>query len=130
MVHSEDIFLGFFIPLELISVLLSILLVYCYYAVQMIRKPPGSMMLGQVILLFIIHLVEGIYMCLILFNHDMKNEANATVILLELIVLYLTITYSNYEICILLELYNRIRGSYIGKAYNRRVKIYHLACIY
>lgn len=128
MADNTAIFLGLFIPLELISILLCLLLVYCFHVVQMIRKPPGSMMLGQVILIVIVHLVQGIYICCILFDHDSEDQGAQITRLLELVIFYLTATYSNYEICILLELYKRIRGSYMGKIYNRRVKIYHLIC--
>ncbi len=85
-------------------------------------------MLGQIILIVIIHLVQGIYISCVLFDNDSNSERTVMINLLELVIFYLTVTYSNYEICILLELYKRIRGRYIGKAYSRRVKIYHLVC--
>lgn len=122
------LFIGFFVPLQVTSILLCFLLVYCFYAVQMIRKPPGSLMLGQIILIYVVHMVQGVYICVLFFDDSSRKNKALTLTLLELIGFYVIACYSNYEICILIELYKRITGNYTGKAYGRRANIYHIVC--
>jgi hypothetical protein len=111
--------------LKVISLLYSTLLIYCSIKVQPINKPPGSLVLFELIFIYLIQLI-GLANSITLYLYEPKSISNMLLTLIA-IRLYLITTNSHYEICIIFELYLRLRVKKSNQPFRKRVIIYHAA---
>lgn len=116
--------LWFLIPVslaQLVSILLNLLTLYAYYKLHILKKPPGTLIFIQLIILlikqvnlfiyiFVFALLEPILHCSI--NEYLARMAYAAAIL--------------YQICIAFELFMRVRSYPMGQNYFYRKVAYHI----
>jgi hypothetical protein len=116
---------GLQIGIQVISILFSGLLIYCSVKVQPINKPPGSLILVELILTYIIQLI-GLANRLI-FDLSEPQSPSIGFLFTSLIAIrfYLTIVNYHYECCIVLELYLRLRVKKNNQPFRKRAIIYH-----
>ena len=117
--------LYFLIPsyiLKLVSLTLCATALYCYRKLQILKKPPGQLILIQQISLVIMQLIELVDLILI----NMEQDYRCAVINYFLISSYSVC--SIYEVCIAYEILSRLKFTPMGQNYNRRKKIYHIVC--
>jgi hypothetical protein len=126
METNLGIILGVLVGLEIISLLFSALLIYCSLKVQPISKPPGSLVLVEMILISLTQLFRvASTLAWQLSESEPMNIRISIIIPLRAVGLYCTITNSHYEICIIFELYLRLRVRKNNQSFKKRAIIYH-----
>lgn len=109
--------------LHIFALSLSILTIYTYWKVQTLKKPPGSLILNQLVILLTLQIIELIKIPLFLHHNQFL------ILRLNFLILIGFTVSSNYEFCIALEVFNRINKSAMGKNYVKRSRLYHIICI-
>lgn len=110
--------------LKTIGLIMSILALYSYYKLQVLKKPPGRLIFIQLIFLFIMQLNEFIDLVL---NHIQGSRFDCQVT--DYISIAAYTVCSLYEVCIAFEVLIRIKTSPMGQNYTTRQAIYHFLCI-
>lgn len=114
------------VVIEVISLLLSLILVYCSLKVQPIKKPPGTLVLVEMIFISIIQLLQVIFVVTARLSvMDSSLSANNFLLVVRCISIYCTIVNCNYEICIVIELNLRLKVRKNVQPYSKRSIIYH-----
>lgn len=107
-----------------LGVFLSILTLYSYHKLHILKKPPGRLIFTQLIILLILQVNE--FVDLILSHTDNhRMDCKAT----DYISIATNTACSLYEVCIAFEVFIRIKSSPMGQNYNLRSVFYHTISI-
>jgi hypothetical protein len=113
--------------LQVFSILFSTLLIWCSVKVQPINKPPGSLVLVELIFIYLIQLIDLASQIILYLPEAESYNIMIVYSCLQAIRFYFTIANTHYELCIIFELYLRLRAKKINQPFRRRAKVYHAA---
>jgi hypothetical protein len=107
--------------LECVGVILGTFTLILYKYLQILKRPPGSLIFMQLLILTLLLSSDIIYYI------TYFNSPPHTYITMFLYI-YFNIAVVNYANCTAFEVLLRIRKSPMGKNYTSRVKVYHILC--
>lgn len=122
MTLHNDLFVSL-IVVDSIGILVCLLLLFLYLKLQILMKPPGSLIFMQILAILAIRIVE---ILLEIVFHRPNYPLEYTICVY--IYIFSLVTVVNYAICISLEVIRRVRNSPMGKNYRKRVRFYHVYC--
>lgn len=108
--------------LKTVSLAISGVALYCYRALQVLKKPPGQLIFMQQIFLVIMQVTEVTDLILI------QTSITLPCMFLNYILFSAYSVCSLYEVCIALEILIRLKYSPMGLNYYRRRTVYHIIC--
>ena len=120
---NTTLFFTLIVFIEVIIIMLGALTLYFYKKLEILYKPPGSLIFTELVLLFLIQIEDLVY--LITFHTGLDESYNTYGIFAYL---YGNMCCVLYEDCIAIEVLLRLKNSPMGKNYRRRVKLYHVIC--
>lgn len=109
--------------LEFIAIFLAALTLFLYKKLKILRKPPGSLIFAQLIILFLLQIEDLIYF--ISFEYSFDHSYNSIAVYFYI---YGYMSCVLYENCTCLEVLLRVSNSLICKNYKRRARLYHVLC--
>lgn len=121
---SESI--GLFITLLVLdstAILLSILLLILYFKLQVLMRPPGSLILMQILTMLVLRIDEVLFHFI---DHDSSHYIYYN--FSSCLYIYALIVLVSYAISTSLEVIRRFRNSPMGKNYRKRAVLYHIFC--
>lgn len=122
---------SYFIPLcvsKFIELLISGCALYCYFKVKILKKPPGKLILIQLLTFFFTDQAQ--LFCLIVSLSGQNSPPFNIIKSVLFILIYLAFwTCYLYETCLNFELYIRLKSSPMGQNYKKRERRYHLISI-
>lgn len=122
-----QVLIGFALTLEVVALICSILLIYCTMKAQPLNKPPGSLILVEMILTIFAQIFQLIYTVLFLVAYETSYSLPYIfTTTFKATGAYCTFTNSNYEICIMIELYHYLKVGKNAKPFRKRAIIYHI----
>jgi hypothetical protein len=101
---------------------------YCYYKIKILKKPPGKLIFIQLILLLIIETLQCIFALRLNLDQSASRADLLDWIIFSCVYLTFWLCYL-YETCLNFEIYIRIKNSPMGQHYKKREKLYHLICL-
>jgi hypothetical protein len=120
---NTTLFFTLIVFIEVIIIMLGALTLYFYKKLEILYKPPGSLIFTELVLLFLLQIEDLVYF--ITFHTGLDESYNTYGIF---IYLYGYMCCVLYEDCIAIEVLLRLKNSPMGKNYRRRVKLYHVIC--
>jgi hypothetical protein len=121
--YAQEIIIPAYI-IKFIGLFLSILTLYAYYKLQVLKKPPGRLIFIQLIILLIMQLNDTFDLILSHIRNP-NVDCKAT----DYISIATHSSCSLYEVCIALEVLIRIKSAPMGQKYNVRRVFYHIISI-
>jgi len=103
--------------LNLISIILGFLIIYCYSKLQVLRKPPGSLILTHIFTILYLQVIEIIDVAT-----TSLGEIDNLMLALKA---YGIFAGACYDVFICMEVYLRLNRASLGLNYRNRAIIYH-----